>query len=211
MNPIPDWRIGRRFLIVLTWTSALYVIYQLTNRFPFFPAHLLPLTWLDRAIPFWPWTVVPYFMLIGGMYLPALVAERRRFIRTLLAITLAVLLNYSIFALWPTIYPRPPLPVGDGFAIAWYHWLTTIDTPANCFPSGHITTPAIGCRALAQEHPRWRWCIRLAFIPLAMTILTTKQHYVVDLLGGLATAAFGIWLSGRIIKESPAITSVVRH
>ncbi|MBA3708887.1 MAG: hypothetical protein H0W83_08730 [Planctomycetes bacterium] len=46
--------------------------------------------------------------------------------------------------------------------------------------------------ALAREHPRWRWGIRAVFLAFALTILTTKQHYAVDLVGGLTTAAIGV-------------------
>lgn len=195
-------RIFIRFAIVVGWTSALYTIYQATNRYHLFTPTLLPITPLDEAIPFWTWTVVPYFMLIGGMYLPALVRDNYLFKRSLVALTVAVLINYTIFALWPTIIARPPLPDGTAFYDAWYRWLTTIDTPANCFPSGHITAPVIGCWALAQENPRWRWPIRLVLIPFLLTILTTKQHYVWDLFGGLTTAVIGIVLSSHMLKKS---------
>jgi hypothetical protein len=188
----------RRFGIIFLWTSALYVIYQLTNHLHLVAPRMLPVTAIDRAIPFLSWTVVPYFVLILGMYLPGLVRERRLFLRTLAALTIAVLLNYAIFALCPTIYPRPDPPTGMAFYDHWYRWLVSIDTPANCFPSGHITAPAIGCWALAQEHRRQRWIIRLLFIPFALTILTTKQHYLWDLFGGLATAAIGISLTWRL-------------
>jgi hypothetical protein len=195
-------RILLRFAIVVAWTSALYTLYQLTNHRHLSPPRELPLTALDRAIPFWPLTVVPYFALIGSMYLPALVRDRRLFWRALIALTIGALTNYAIFALWPTTYPRPPMPEGDGFWIGWYRWLVSIDTPANCFPSGHITAPAIGCWALAREHPRWRWPIRLAFVPFALTILTTKQHYVADLFGGLATAALGVLATRRMAARA---------
>jgi len=193
-------RILIRFAIVVGWTSALYTIYQATNRYHLFTPVLLPVTRLDEVIPFWSWTVVPYFALIGGMYLPALIRDDQRFKRSLVALTISVLINYTIFALWPTVIQRPPLPEGNAFYDVWYRWLTTIDTPANCFPSGHITAPVIGCWALAQEHPRWRWPIRLALIPFLLTILTTKQHYVWDLFGGLATAVIGIVLSRYLMK-----------
>lgn len=195
-------RILIRFAIVVGWTSALYAIYQVTNRYHLFTPTLLPVTPLDAAIPFWTWTVVPYFALIGGMYLPALIRDEWLFKRSLVALTVAVLINYTIFALWPTIIARPLLPEGVAFYDAWYRWLTTIDTPANCFPSGHITAPVIGCWALAQENPRWRWAIRLALIPFLLTILTTKQHYVWDLFGGLATAVIGILLSRHLLTRS---------
>jgi membrane-associated phospholipid phosphatase len=145
--------------------------------------------------------VVPYFMLIGGMYLPALLSQRVLFIRTLIALTVGVLINYATFALFPTTLPRPALPTGDGFHLTWYRWLVSIDSPVNCFPSGHITAPAIGYWALAQEHLRWRWEFGLIFIPFALSILTTKRHYAMDPLGGLATAAIGVWASGRMLRS----------
>lgn len=196
----------KRLAAVVVWTSALYTIYQATNRYHLFPPVTLPMTPLDRAIPFWTWTVVPYFLLIAGMYLPALIKDVSLFKRTLAAITIGVLINYTIFLLWPTTYPRPPLPDGDRFYDNWYRWLTVIDTPANCFPSGHITAPAIGVWAVSRQYPRWRWPLLILFGFLSVTILTTKQHYIWDLFGGLVTAAIGIVstskMSGRQLSGS---------
>jgi membrane-associated phospholipid phosphatase len=135
------------------------------------------------------------------MYLPAFLRTEFLFRRALLAVTIGVLINYTVFALWPTIYPRPLAPASSGFYFDWYRWLISIDTPANCFPSGHITAPAIGCWTLARERPRWSWLILLGFIPLALTILTTKQHYIADLLGGLATAAIGLLVATIILPS----------
>jgi hypothetical protein len=191
-----------QFAIVWGWTTVLYTIYQITNRYHLIAPQTLPVTALDRLIPFWPWTVVPYFVLIGGMYLPAFVGDRSFFRRTMTALTVGVLINYTIFALWPTTIIRPPAPAGPTFYEAWYRWLTIIDTPANCFPSGHITAPAIGCWALARENPQRRWLIAILFVPFALTILTTKQHYVWDLFGGLGTAAIGIFAT-RTMRKCP--------
>jgi membrane-associated phospholipid phosphatase len=194
----------RRLVVVVAWTSLLYIGYQLTNRHQLVPPRELPLTPIDRLIPFWPWTVLPYFVLIGGMYLPAAIVDGALFRRTLVALTIATLVNYTVFVLWPTVYPRPAPPDGAGLGDALYRWLTTIDTPANCFPSGHITAPTIGGWAVTREQRRWRWPLRLAFIPFALSILTTKQHYAVDLLGGLATAILGIVVSGLLCRPQAA-------
>jgi hypothetical protein len=189
----------RRLAIIIGWTSLLYLLYQATNRWHLVQPRSLPLTALDEAIPFWPGTVVPYFLLIGGMYLPALVPDQALFRRSLAALTVATVVNTLCFALMPTIYPRPPLPEDTGFPVSWYCWLTTIDTPANCFPSGHITAPAIGCWAVATQWPRCRPWLWGGFALLALSVLTTKQHYVVDILGGAGTAWLGLratrWLT----------------
>ncbi len=182
----------RRFAVVAVVSTLLYGIYVITNRFHLFTPVELPLTFLDHAMPFWTWSVIPYFVLIGGMYLMAFVHDDFLFKRCIIGFIIGMLINYSIFVVWPTTYPRPTLPTGTAFYEDWYRWLTKIDTPANCFPSGHITAPAIGCWALAREKPRWRLFIYAGFIPLSLSILTTKQHYVWDLFGGITTAVIGL-------------------
>jgi hypothetical protein len=192
----------RNALLVVPWTSFLYIGYQLTNRYPLSTPHTLPLLQFERDIPFLVWTVVPYFLLIGGMYLPVLLQSRARLIEAMTALTITVLINYSIFILFPTVMDRPPVPVGDSFAEVLYRWLIGIDTPANCFPSGHISVPAIGCWYLMQERSpvRGRW-ITAVYVVLALSVLTTKQHYAIDIPGGLATAAIGIFFGRRLARR----------
>jgi hypothetical protein len=192
----------QRLWNVVALTTVLYVPYVLSNHFPVFTPRELPLSALDHAIPFWTWTVIPYFLLIGGMYLPALVPDRRAFSTAMLAILIGVVLNNLVFFLWPTTYPRPIAVAGDGIHSMIYGFLIAVDTPGNCFPSAHITAPAIGCWALGRQFPRWRWIIYLIFIPFALSILTTKQHYVLDLFGGLATAGIGIYAAKRFLSRN---------
>lgn len=201
----------QRLWKVVALTTVLYVPYLLSNQFPVFTPRELPLSVVDQALPFWTWTVVPYFILIGGMYLPALVDDPRRFSLALRATVLAVVLNNLVFFLWPTTYPRPLAELGTHFYHDWYRFLIAVDTPGNCFPSAHITAPAIGCWALGQQFPRWRWVIWLVFIPFALSILTTKQHYVLDLFGGLATAAVGIFLAKKIGPKNDVVPPQRAH
>ena len=126
--------IGRNLLIVVPWTSFLYVGYQLTNRYQLRPPATLPMLPFEQDIPFLVWTVLPYFLLIGGMYLPVLLQSRARLIESMMALTVTVTINYSIFIIYPTVFERPPAPAGDGTcAETLYRWLISIDTPANCF------------------------------------------------------------------------------
>ena len=52
----PDyWRqVRRNAVIVVAWTSFLYIGYQLTNHYQAFPVYTLPASALDRALPFLP-------------------------------------------------------------------------------------------------------------------------------------------------------------
>ena len=191
----------QQFIVVLIWTSVLYIGYQLTNRFQLFTPVLLPMFGFERTIPFWTWTVLPYFLLIGGMYLPTFLSKPEDFVTALYAITIAACVNYGIFLFYPTTFPRPPAPEGMAVFDVLYRWLISIDTPANCFPSGHISVPAIGVWYLMREHKSWAWLYAIVFCLLALTVLTTKQHYVIDIVGGLFTAFIGIFMANTCIRQ----------
>src|SRR4051812_40098240 len=72
------WRL-RRFALVV---GALYAVYQITNRWHWRTPVFLPLTALDRAIPFVEWTVWPYLVLASCVGLMAAVRGRALFLRT---------------------------------------------------------------------------------------------------------------------------------
>ena len=196
--PFP-WKRNIAGLLVLT--VVLYSGYQLSNHFHITVPRYLPLTALDQAIPFYLWTVWPYFLLVLLSSLPAGIRDASLFWRTLIAFTVAVSLNIAVWVLFPTVYHRPQMPEGTDLTTAAYRWLCSIDTPANCLPSGHITSPAVGCWALAKAYPRYRLLVWSLFALLSITILTTKQHYAVDLPAGLLTGFMGIWASKAVYAK----------
>jgi hypothetical protein len=198
-NSAFPWK--RNILAILALTVILYSGYQLSNRFHITAPQYLPLSALDQAIPFLLWTVWPYFLLVLLAFLPLGIRDTAIFWRAMIAYTVAITINISIWLLFPTVYARPQMPDGSSFTRFAYHWLCSIDTPANCLPSGHITSPAIGCWALSAAAPKYRTRIWTAFLLLSVTILTTKQHYVVDLPAGLLTAFIGIRSSKGLYRK----------
>lgn len=187
--------------IVLIWTTLLYSGYQFTNHVHFFELHTLPMFDFEKSIPFLLWTVIPYYLLVGGMYLPIFLRNQENFYRALLALTITVLVNYTVFMFFPTTYPRPPTPETGGISLWFYNRLIEMDTPANCLPSGHISVSAIGFYYLLKENYRWRVAIVVCFVLLASTVLTTKQHYFVDVLAGLSTAIMGMLIARIFVRK----------
>src|SRR5436190_2392250 len=111
----------------LKWFAAvvgpLYAFYQVTNRWQLNPACSLPLTWLDRHLPLLGWTVWPYLILAGCIFLLLLVKSRAVFTRALVALIAGYSLNLLTFLLWPTMLPRDGLPVPGGFNGGGFAWL----------------------------------------------------------------------------------------
>jgi len=185
--------IGKQLIQFVLWTSFLYIGYQLTNRYQFFDLHLMPKILGEENIPFLVWTVLPYLLLINLMYLPIFIKKENYFKKSIIALTTAVLINYLIFIVFPTYMIRHTPPTSEGFFNKLYLWLLSIDGPANCFPSGHITSPGIGCWYFAKAYPKSRYVLLFLFVFLCSTVITTKQHYVLDIFGGIFTGLIGIY------------------
>jgi len=177
-------------LLLALFNTAAYVA---LNRAHLVTPHALPLTALDRALPFWPWTSGPYLLLLfSDLLLPPLLFDRALFRRVVVAMLLSMAINLVFWALMPTVYPRPPAPPSTTWGAGLYNALMGLDTPANCFPSAHISLPTVTCWGIARQYPRAAVGVWVAFAILSLSILTTKQHYVADLLGGLASGALAI-------------------
>jgi hypothetical protein len=174
-------------------------VYWLCNHFPLFESRTLPLTWIDRAVPFWIWTIWAYFALIAmAICLPLLVVEKPVFRRLLRAYGLAIGTAWLFFLFMPTHYLRPPEPADDSWPSMAYRLLLVFDSPECCFPSSHVIVPLLACAALRIDRSLGVFWYLLAPCVLicSLSILTTKQHYFWDLLGGSSAAALGWFVSG---------------
>jgi len=152
---------------------------------------------VDRAIPFLAWTVWPYIaLLFTDFFFPLLIGERAFFRRVMRAYAATAALSALTWLALPTTLPRVGfVPAGETLSERTYLLLISMDPPNNCFPSGHISIPTVLFWALARQWPRWAWASWLSLGLLSLTILTTKQHYLIDLLGGLAAGAAGLWVT----------------
>jgi PAP2 superfamily len=157
---------------------------------------LLPLTALDRAIPFWPASGVVYFAVFP--FLLACFLELPDFdqaTRFLYACLFAQTVGFIFFLVWPTTYPREvfPLPQSAGsLGATLVTYARTTDTPANCLPSLHVSTVVICVGALRGS--RYFVPALGLGVPLALSTLTFKQHYVADAIAGLALGLASLWV-----------------
>jgi len=185
-----------RLGIVLALGVVQTTLYFRLNHHPPRPSHLLPLTALDRAIPFWPGTVWAYFALLAcELVLPPLVRTREMFLRLVVAYVLAMSVAFATYALYPTHYPRP-----EQSNPSWvWQVLLAQDTPECCLPSGHILVPLIAALALSRER-RSVWPLVLVAL-LAPSVITTRQHYVWDVLAAVVLAALAWIASGWVLAR----------
>ena len=86
-------------------------------------------------------------------------------------------------------YPRPlVLPPFRGLSEAFMHWVQTVDAPGNVFPSLHVAHTFAVAFVLRRDRPRLGTVTLVMAVLLALSTLTTKQHFVLDLVAGFAMA-----------------------
>jgi hypothetical protein len=186
---LPVVRSGRGlFLAAVATIVACAAMYYIPQHWRLTGPRHLPMTALDRAMPFWPASGLVYFAVFPfllGTFL--LLQDRARATRFLFASLFAQAIGMASFLLWPITYPRElyPLPATAGaLGAALVGFCRSMDAPVNCLPSLHVST-VVQCIG-ALRGTRYFPAALAAGIPLSLSTLTFKQHYAADVLAGLA-------------------------
>lgn len=145
---------------------------------------------LDQAIPLIPWTLTVYASLYVLTLLGSLLVDRTTFVRGLKTLLLVAAVSFISFMLFPSAYPRPSLADVDSVFRPTLEWYYSNDPPLNTFPSLHVATAAVLAWML-RGVGRWQLWACWAFL-IALSTLTTKQHFIADVVGGVVVAAAAV-------------------
>lgn len=189
------------FFMMLVAAAVFGLCYLIPNHFHWITPDLLPLTEYDRLVPFIPNSVYvynsEYFLFIGAFFLFRDRSNQNRFFW---AFVLMNVFCFFIFTFFPTTYPRSDYPIPADvhwFTQSVFHGLRTIDDPSNTFPSLHVGCCVLTTLAfLPKKEFGWKFWVSLVWsIAVSLSTLTTKQHYIVDILGGtiVASAAYYVF------------------
>lgn len=155
----------------------------------------------DKKIPFVPWTVLIYlgcYLFWGVNYWLCAAQDKRERDRYYCADFLAKAVCAVVYLTFPTTNTRPELVVQDGwgFVMKLLYW---IDSPDNLFPSIHCLVSWlcwIGVRS-RKDIPVWyRYTSLVLALAVCVSTLTTRQHVIVDVFGGIFLAELG-WFVAR--------------
>jgi membrane-associated phospholipid phosphatase len=164
---------------------------------------------LDRAIPVQPvWSLIYGALYMFLIVLPVLAVRQEEHIRrTVLAYLTVWLTAYVCFVLYPTVASRPEQVIGDGFAAWGLRALYDSDPPYNCFPSIHVAHSFVSALTVYRLHRATGIFAAVCAALVAVSTLYTKQHYVVDVIAGiaLAFAAYLLFLRSYRREEIPAL------
>ena len=157
-------------------------------------------TRLDDAIPFWPWTSWCYLPFYAAIFIIAIIGFRHRalFNRAVLAVVLVMTLGAVGHVLIGAEYPRPVLsPPYPDLSSAFLAAVQRIDPPGNVFPSLHVAHTNMLSLVLMKDRPRLGLVTLTMAILLAASTLTTKQHFIADVVAGYVLAFAGAYWARR--------------
>ncbi len=155
----------------------------------------LAFAWERDWIPFWSWTIIPYWS-IDLMYgLSILLCTTKIEIRRQAGrLLLTTALSSICFVLWPLrfAWDRPEV---HGIFGQMFTALGAFDKPFNQAPSLHISLLfIIWLRLIAHATPRWHLLIHTWCVLIGISVLTTWQHHFIDIPTGLAMGVVVCWL-----------------
>jgi len=177
---------------VLGWFALGYgIFYIFPNFYASWKPSQLPLTWVDHSVPFLPWTFLIYTSDYLLILLAVLIIEDKESFQSFSRTMFCTLFICGLFFLFfPTTYPRPPYPVLDSLIIQGAMDLVYIaDSPNNCFPSMHVALTSVAAWNLRNRSSRLFRVFVIWTLAVIASTLTTKQHYLADIVGGLSVVA----------------------
>lgn len=174
---------------------ALVPVYLFIPDWRFDDAFHAPELPVDRMIPVQPvWSLIYGALYMFLIVLPVFVVRHDEHIRRTVSAYLTVwLTSYVVFLVYPTVAPRPDVVIGDGFAAWGLRALYGADPPYNCFPSIHVAHSFVSALTCLRVHRGVGATTIVCAVLVGVSTLFTKQHYVVDVIGG-ALLAFVAYL-----------------
>jgi len=170
-------------------------------------AVILPMPKFEQSIPLLNWTVWIYILMYPTYIVWTLASYRDEKVmnKLMFGFLLVTSISCIIFLVFPVAYPRSfyPLAPENDLTTVLFRGLRKIDKPSNCLPSLHVGI----CYTLGlyfyRENKRRFWISMVVSTVIALSTLTTKQHYIYDIFAGfgLSLAVFLFLDRKTVIKD----------
>lgn len=159
----------------------------------------------DTIISFQPIFILPYLSFYPLIALTLITLIKKKLyleLRTvLLAAIFTQIISYLFYLSFQTYVERPTVILGNIFG-ALVKWLYSIDMPYNAFPSLHASVSFLALIAWTRMKSKIRFLMIAITILIIISTLFVKQHYVIDIMGGIILAAGTYQLSVRLLPNN---------
>lgn len=161
----------------------------ISNQYP----NPLEMTNFEQSVPFLTWTIWIYIGVYPAYILWAVFGykDEIEMNKTLYAFSVLCLVSCSVFLIYPVTYPRELFPLPDESSVTVFLFKMTrlVDKPSNCLPSLHVGLCFIFAFGYWKENKVKFWISIFLSILISISTLTTKQHYLADIIASLFIAS----------------------
>lgn len=195
------WSAARPWKRAAAWLALLgpffYAAYGFANWWAASRAFVptLAFEW-EKQLPFWPWTIFPYWTINAFYALSLFLARDRHTLdRHALRLLTATCLAAFFFVLFPLRFSfgQPDVSGPPAFLFAA---LRGFDQPFNQAPSLHIALAVI-LWDFYRRLLRARWALAVLHVwafAICVSVLTTWQHHFIDIPTGALLGLVCVWL-----------------
>ena len=190
------------FLLIMAAIDVLILapVYLITNHLMGWwgTTVLDPTTSLDLAIPFMAWTVVIYLSLFYFFYLLPLISmpDNKRGRQEALILSQSLIVLFVVSNIWFVICPAEihirsqaleNVDTMHPVFLAMFEGLWFMDEPYNAWPSLHVSSALLFTLFAIRwwkGKPMRQWAVGIWWVLMSLSILTTKQHFILDMITG---------------------------
>jgi|GEM_PF-3365405 len=159
----------------------------------------IPRIKLDDRIPF-----LPLFIYFYSLYFPLIViplailfSAPRLLQRYLISSILVMAISYAIFLVFPTKLIRISIQA-DSFSRKLTLFFHRIVAPYNLLPSMHVSMLVLAFLILLVHRRPYAWILSTPIGLSILSVIFTKQHYILDLIAAVPLAVFAFLASATI-------------
>lgn len=173
------------FLLTIYFVVPYFLISYLTSGREVFLSSSL-----DEKIPFIPEFILIYlsaFLFVGMPYF--LIDDKKYFRKVILTYFAVMGLCYIFYFIFPVQRLNPNF-MGGGFFEMLVNLLYSIDITHNCFPSLHVAMSFLSGMVCFRYDRKYGWFL-IWVVLIIVSTLFIKQHYLLDIAGGLVVGIAG--------------------
>ena len=159
----------------------------------------IPRIKLDDRIPF-----LPLFIYFYSLYFPLIMiplailfSAPRLLQRYLISSILVMAISYAIFLVFPTKLIRISIQA-DSFSRKLTLFFHRIVAPYNLLPSMHVSMLVLAFLILLVHRRPYAWILSTPIGLSILSVIFTKQHYILDLIAAVPLAVFAFLASATI-------------
>lgn len=181
------------------WAGGYFAVSHFTEGRP---VHTLYIFEWERRIPFLPEFVWLYLSIYPTFLLPFLFIRDRDFFRIFsLAYITVMFVCYVTYLAYPVTIERPHF-AEDSFSTWALGIVYRADKPWNCFPSMHVAMSLLAALTILEVHHVRGVLTLLLTVAIAASTVLIKQHYILDVVGGMALTLFiyFVYFRRRIVE-----------